>query len=252
MMPKSRKRMTLASGLGVLGVAAAVFVGVQSGNVGLGPAMLTGIGTAASFATPVPDVDQPSQAPGTLETAVLAGGCFWGVQGVFQHLKGVTEAESGYAGGDQATADYETVGTGATGHAEAVRITYDPTQVTYGQLLRVFFSVVQDPTQLNRQGPDTGTQYRSAIFAQDATQQRVAEAYIAQLDRAAVFPTSIVTRVEPNTGFFPAEQYHQNFLNSNPSHPYIAINDVPKVEDLKRLFPEQYREQPVLVPTDGG
>lgn len=248
-MLTSHKRVALASGLGVLGVAAAVFIGGQSGGAGFGPAMLTGFGTAESLATPAPEVDEPMPAAGPSETAVLAGGCFWGVQGVFQHLNGVTQAESGYAGGEQATADYETVSSGSTGHAESVRITYDPTQVTYGQLLQVFFSVVQDPTQLNRQGPDTGTQYRSAIFAQNATQQRVADAYIAQLDRAAVFPAPIVTKVEPDTGFFPAEQYHQNYLNSNPSATYIAINDMPKVEALERLFAERYREQPVLVPT---
>src|SRR6201999_3266753 len=143
---------------------------------------------------------------------------------------------------DQATANYETVSAGSTGHAESVRITYDPKQVTYGQLLQVFFSVVQDPTQLNRQGPDEGTQYRSAIFAQDDTQRRVAQAYIAQLNQAAVFPSAIVTTVSPKAEFFPAEQYHQDFLNSNPTYPYIAINDMPKVNDLKRLFPDLYRD----------
>ena len=242
----NHKRLTLGSGLGVLGVAAAAFIGVQSGTIS-SPAVLTGIGTASSVKVPVPQVDEPGAAPGARETAVLAGGCFWGVQGVFQHVKGVTQAESGYAGGQQSTADYETVSTGTTGHAESVRVTYDPAQVTFGQLLRIYFSVVQDPTELNRQGPDEGTQYRSAIFAQDATQQRVADAFIAQLSSAAVFPGPIVTTVEPNTGFYPAEQYHQDFLNSNPSYPYIAINDMPKVEALKQLFPDQYRTQPVLV-----
>lgn len=243
----SRPRAALATSLGVLGVAAAVFVGTHPGSTSLGPATLAGIGigTAASFAAPAPEVDEP--ASGALETAVLAGGCFWGVQGVFQHVKGVTRAESGYAGGDRSTANYETVSTGTTGHAESVRITYDPAQVTFGQLLRVYFSVVQDPTQLNRQGPDEGTQYRSAIFAQNATQQRVADAYIAQLSQAAVFADPIVTTVEPNTEFFAAEQYHQDFLNSNPSYPYIAINDMPKVNDLERLFPAEYRAEPVLV-----
>ena len=238
-------RLTIGSGLGVLGVAAAAFIGVQSGAIS-SPAVLAGIGSAASFVVPAPQVDEPAQASAQ-ETAVLAGGCFWGVQGVFQHVKGVSQAESGYAGGQQVTADYETVSTGSTGHAESVRITYDPTQVTFGQLLRIYFSVVQDPTQLNRQGPDEGTQYRSAIFAQDATQQRVADAYIAQLSKAAVFPAPIVTKVEPNTGFFPAEQYHQNYLDSNPSSSYIAINDMPKLNDLQRLFPDSYRAQPVLV-----
>lgn len=245
-MMANRKRLTLGGGLAVLGVAAAAFIGVQSGSIPR-PAVLAGIGTASSFVVPAPQVDEPAAASGAQETAVLAGGCFWGVQGVFQHVKGITKAESGYAGGQQAAADYETVSTGTTGHAESVRITYDPTQVTFGQLLRIYFSVVQDPTQLNRQGPDEGTQYRSAIFAQDATQQRVAEGYIAQLSQAAVFPGPIVTKVEPNTGFFPAEQYHQDFLNSNPSYPYIAMNDMPKLDDLERLFPDEYRAQPVLV-----
>lgn len=245
-MVANRKRLTLGSGLGVLGLAAAAFIGVQSGAI-TSPAVLAGTGTASSFVVPAPQVDQPAVALGAQETAVLAGGCFWGVQGVFQHVKGVTNAESGYAGGQQATADYDTVSTGTTGHGESVRITYDPSQVTFGQLLRIYFSVVQDPTQLNRQGPDEGTQYRSAIFAQDATQQRVAETYIAQLSQAAVFPAPIVTKVEPNTEFFPAEQYHQDFLNSNPSYPYIVMNDMPKLDDLKRLFPDEYRAQPVLV-----
>lgn len=242
----NRRRLTIGSGLGVLGVAAAAFIGVQSGGITT-PAILAGIGSASSFVVPAPQVDEPASASGAQETAVLAGGCFWGVQGVFQHVKGVSQAESGYAGGQQATADYETVSTGTTGHAESVRITYDPTQVTFGQLLRIYFSVVQDPTQLNRQGPDEGTQYRSAIFAQDATQQRVADAYLAQLSKAAVFPAPIVTKVEPNTGFFPAEQYHQDYLNSNPTSSYITINDMPKLNDLQRLFPDEYRAQPVLV-----
>jgi len=207
-------------------------------------------GATASVVVPAAAVDEPTPASAASETAVLAGGCFWGVQGVFQHVKGVTEAESGYAGGSKDTADYDTVSTGSTGHAESVRITYDPSQVTFGQLLRIYFSVVTDPTQLNRQGPDEGTQYRSAIFAQDATQQRVADAYLAQLNAAKAFPAPIVTKVEPNTGFFPAEGYHQNYLNSNPTYPYIAINDMPKVDGLKQLFPALYRDQPVLVPVN--
>jgi peptide-methionine (S)-S-oxide reductase len=252
MKQTTRTRVILASGLGVLGVAAAVFIGTTSGGVAFSPAILAGMGTSASFATPVPEVDEPAAASGGPETAVLAGGCFWGVQGVFQHVKGVTEAESGYAGGDQATANYDTVSTGSTGHAESVRITYDPTQVTFGQLLRIYFSVVQDPTELDRQGPDEGTQYRSEIFAENATQQHVAESYVGQLTRAAVFPAPIVTTVGPKTGFYPAESYHQNFLNSNPSYPYIAYNDMPKLNDLKRLFPDVYRDQPVLVPVSAG
>jgi peptide-methionine (S)-S-oxide reductase len=245
----SRTRFTLATVLGVVGIAATAFLGVHSGTVSM-PAMLTGIGGADSFVVPAPAADEAAPASGT-ETAVFAGGCFWGVQGVFQHVKGVTQAESGYAGGDAATAHYETVGGGDTGHAESVQITYDPTQVTYGQLLQIYFSVVTDPTQLNRQGPDSGTQYRSAVFAQNADQQRVAKAYIAQLSQAAVFPTSIVTTIEPNTGFFPAEGYHQNYLDLHPTSAYIAMNDLPKVADLQRLFPQHYRDQPVLVPVAG-
>ncbi len=235
---KHRNWLRLAIGLGLVFVAVAAFFSVR-------PAMQISSAATESTAVPAPEVDEPAVAGS--ETAVLAGGCFWGVQGVFQHVKGVTEAESGYAGGDRGTADYETVSSGTTGHAESVQITYDPSQVTFGQLLRIYFSVVQDPTLLNRQGPDVGTQYRSAIFAQDATQTRIAEAYVAQLNRAAVFPSPIVTTVSPKADFFPAEQYHQDFLNSNPTYPYIEINDMPKVNDLKRLFPESYRDQPVLV-----
>jgi peptide-methionine (S)-S-oxide reductase len=218
--------------------------------VGLPRVIQATSGATDSVVVPAAAVDEPTPASAASETAVLAGGCFWGVQGVFQHVKGVTEAESGYAGGSKDTADYDTVSTGSTGHAESVRITYDPSQVTFGQLLRIYFSVVTDPTQLNRQGPDEGTQYRSAIFAQDATQQRVADAYIAQLNAAKAFPAPIVTKVAPNTGFFPAEGYHQNYLNSNPTYPYIAINDMPKVDGLKQLFPALYRDQPVLVPVN--
>ena len=234
MAHRSRTRFTLATVLGSAGIAAVAFLGVH-------PA-----GAAESFAVPAPAVDEPASAAGT-ETAVLAGGCFWGVQGVFQHVNGVTQAESGYAGGAKETAHYETVGTGSTGHAESVRITYDPAKVTYGRLLQIYFSVVTDPTQLDRQGPDVGSQYRSAIFAQNADQQRIAAAYIAQLSQANVFPAPIMTRVEPNTGFFPAEAYHQNYLDSHPTSAYIVMNDKPKVDDLARLFPQRYRDQPVLV-----
>lgn len=207
--------------------------------------VLSGEASAQSTAVPAPTLDTP--AADATGTAVFAGGCFWGVQGVYQHVKGVTAAESGYAGGSRETADYETVSSGGTGHAESVRISYDPSRVTYGQLLQIFFSVVADPTQLNRQGPDRGTQYRTDIFAQDDAQQRVAQAYIAQLDKARVFSSPIVTVVSPKAEFYPAEQYHQDFLNSNPTHPYIANNDMPKVEALKAQFPQLYREQPVLM-----
>jgi peptide-methionine (S)-S-oxide reductase len=194
---------------------------------------------------PPPAADEASQK--SSEVAVLAGGCFWGVQGVYQHLKGVTAAVSGYAGGQRNTAQYEMVGRGTTGHAESVRITFDPRQVTYGQLLQVFFSVAHDPTQLNRQGPDVGPQYRSAIFPANPEQDRVARAYIAQLNQARVFSAAIVTTIEPDRSFFAAEDYHQDFLTRNPRHPYIVINDLPKIAELKKIFPDRYRPAPVLV-----
>ncbi len=178
---------------------------------------------------------------------MLAGGCFWGVQGVFQHVKGVSQVLAGYAGGEKATAVYEMVGTGETGHAESVQIKFDPAQVSYGQILRIFFSVAHDPTELDRQGPDEGTQYRSAIFYADAEQRRIAEAYIAQLGKAGLFAAPIVTRVDALKGFYAAEGYHQDFLVRNPTYPYIVINDLPKVANLKRLFPDSWREQPVTV-----
>jgi peptide-methionine (S)-S-oxide reductase len=197
-------------------------------------------------ALPVPAVDLP---PGQATSAVvvLAGGCFWGVQGVFQHVKGVTSAVSGYAGGDKRTAEYDTVSSGRTGHAESVQVTYDPRQISYGRLLTIFFAVVHDPTELNRQGPDTGTQYRSAIFPASAEQADVAKAYIAQLDQAHAFKKAIVTRIESDRAFYPAENYHQDYLTRYPTNPYIAINDLPKIDDLKRFFPDLYRTAPVLV-----
>ena len=197
---------------------------------------------------PAPAVDEPAGAARS-EVAVFAGGCFWGVQGVYQHVTGVANAVSGYTGGARNTAEYETVGTGETGHAESVQVTFDPHVVTYGQLLQIFFSVVHDPTQLNRQGPDTGTQYRSAIFPLTAEQANVAKAYLAQLAQARVFPRAIVTTIEPDKTFYPAEGYHQNFLTLNPSNPYIAINDLPKIDDLRKFFPNAYRAKPVLVGT---
>jgi len=195
---------------------------------------------------PAPAIDNP-KAAGPLQTAVLAGGCFWGVQGVFQYTKGVTQVLSGYSGGEKSTAEYEKVSTGETGHAESVQIRFDPREITYGEILRIYFSVAHDPTELNRQGPDTGTQYRSAIFYADAQQQRIARAYIAQLQQAHVFAKPIVTRVDPLKGFYPAEAYHQDFLVNHPYYPYIVINDLPKIANLKRLFPGQYRQKPVLV-----
>ena len=194
---------------------------------------------------PPPAFDEKA-APGS-EKAVFAGGCFWGVQGVFQHVKGVTGAVSGYAGGDRDTAVYETVGTGTTGHAESVEVTYDPAKVTYGQLLQVYFSVAHDPTELNYQGPDRGTQYRSTIFVANDTQRKIAERYIAQLDKAGLFPQKIVTTLESGKTFYRAEDYHQDFLTLNPTYPYIVYNDLPKIENLKALFPQLYSEKPVLV-----
>jgi peptide-methionine (S)-S-oxide reductase len=176
------------------------------------------------------------------QTAVLAGGCFWGVEGVFEHMRGVRNVVSGYAGGDSGTATYNKVGTGRTGHAESVQITYDPNEVSYGDILRVFFSVAHDPTQLNRQGPDTGPQYRSAIFYANDAQRNLARSYIAELDKSGKFPRAIVTRVDPLDAFYPAEKYHQDFMAKNPSHPYVVFHDVPKIRNLKRLYPEYYRE----------
>jgi peptide-methionine (S)-S-oxide reductase len=192
-----------------------------------------------------PALDNPKE-PGTSQTAVIAGGCFWGVQGVFEHVRGVQRVVAGYAGGDRSTAHYETVSTGTTGHAESVKITFDPAVVSYGQILQVAFSVVYDPTQLNRQGHDVGTQYRSAIFYTDDTQRQIAEAYISQLDKSHAFPRPIVTRVDPLEGFFAAEDYHQDYLIHNPNTPYIAIYDIPKIENLKRTFAELYSGRPVL------
>jgi peptide-methionine (S)-S-oxide reductase len=197
-------------------------------------------------AIPAPAADLPAGQAAS-DVAVLAGGCFWGVQGIYQHTKGVLGAVSGYAGGEKATANYNRVTSGTTGHAESVQITFDPRQITYGRLLQIYFSVAHDPTQLNRQGPDTGTQYRSAIFPQNAEQANVAKAYIAQLGQARVFDKAIVTKIEPDRPFYPAETHHQDFLTRNPRNPYIVINDLPKIDDLKRLFPELYRTEPVLV-----
>lgn len=196
---------------------------------------------------PAPTVDIPGSSGGSLQTVVLAGGCFWGVQGVFQHTKGVTQALSGYSGGSKDTAEYETVSTGRTGHAESVQVTFDPGQISYGKILQIYFSVVHDPTQLNRQGPDTGTQYRSAIFYMSADQKRVAEAYVDELNKAGVFKRPIVTQIIPLVGFYPAEAYHQDYATLHPYQPYIAYNDLPKIENLKRLFADFYRDKPALV-----
>ncbi len=202
-------------------------------------------GAERAVSIPPPAVDNPKQ-PGAPQTAVLAAGCFWGVQGVFEHVRGVRKVVSGYAGGERNTAQYYTVSTGTTGHAESVMITFDPEQISYGQLLQIAFAVVHDPTQLNRQGPDSGSQYRSAIFYANADQQRIAQSYIAQLNEAHAFPRPIATRLEPLKGFYPAEGYHQDYLVNHPNVPYIEYNDLPKVENLERAFPALYNPQPVL------
>ncbi len=207
----------------------------------------------ATAATPGGAAAAGAGAPGIAaasETAVLAGGCFWGVQGVFEHVRGVRNVVAGYAGGERATAAYEIVSTGATGHAESVKITFDPAQISFGRLLQIAFSVVFDPTQLDRQGPDEGTQYRSEIFYTNPDQKRIAAAYISQLDAAHVFARPIVTRLEPLQGFYAAESYHQDYLVRHPNQPYIALYDMPKVQSLKRTFPALYNGDPVLARND--
>ena len=217
----------------------------------IGALAITAVAVPRSFAAedaviiPAPAVD--TQAASGIQTAVLAGGCFWGVQGVFQHTAGVVNAVSGYVGGSKSTADYNRVSTGSTGHAESVEIKYDPRKISYGKILQIFFSVVHDPTQLNRQGPDTGTQYRSAIFTINDEQKKVAEAYIAQLNAAKVYRKPIVTKVGQLEAFYAAEGYHQDYLTLHPNQPYIAYNDIPKVENLKKIFAENYIEKPTLV-----
>jgi peptide-methionine (S)-S-oxide reductase len=196
---------------------------------------------------PAPLLDEQPPAASTSEVAVLAGGCFWGIQGVFAHVEGVTKAVSGYAGGNDATANYKAVLTGTTGHAESVRVTFDSQRISYGGLLQIYFSVAHDPTQLNRQGLDVGPQYRSVIFPTGAEQGRIADAYIAQLREARAFAAPIVTTVEPGRPFYPAEDYHQDFLTLHPTYPYIVFNDLPKIENLKRLFPDRYRAKAVMV-----
>jgi peptide-methionine (S)-S-oxide reductase len=220
-------------------------------TLGLGALALSIAPSAAETAKaiPAPALDPPD--PSVSATVVLAGGCFWGVQGVFQHVRGVTSAVSGYAGGEKSTAEYETVSGGRTGHAESVRITYDPRAVSYGHLLQIYFSVVHDPTELNRQGPDVGTQYRSVIFPATKEQAGIAHAYIEQLDKAHAFDGKIVTEIEPGRSFYPAEAYHQDYLTLHPRQPYIVFNDLPKIENLKRLFAADYRSDPVLVSKTG-
>ena len=210
-------------------------------------ALLAGPSRAAEDAVIIPAPTADVQAANGIQTAVIAGGCFWGVQGVFQHTAGVLNAVSGYAGGSKSTADYTMVSAGTTGHAESVEIKYDPKKISYGKILQIFFSVVHDPTQLNRQGPDSGPQYRSAIFTASDEQKKVAEAYIAQLNAAKVYKKPIVTKVGPLEAFYPAEAYHQDYLTLHPNQPYIVYNDIPKVENLKKIFAENYIEKPTLV-----
>ena len=209
---------------------------------GIAGCMLASCGAAAAR-LPSPAYDPPAQG---LQTAVLSGGCFWGVQGVFEHVKGVKRVWAGYDGGKRTTASYELVSTGTTGHAESVQIQFDPTQISYGQILRIFFSVATDPTQVNRQFPDVGTQYRSEIFYTNEGQKAIATRYIAQLNAARVLPAPIATRVDPDSGFFQAEDHHQDYLVHHPSQPYIAIYDMPKLDQLKAQFPAAWRPGPVL------
>ena len=235
--PSRRRALAWAAGTAALMTAGLLWQGAGA------------LAAEAAVQLPPPAKDLP--AGDKPQKIVFAGGCFWGVQGVFQHVKGVQRAVSGYAGGSADTAAYDIVSGGRTGHAESVEVTYDPKQVSLGALLQIFFSVAHDPTQLNRQGPDTGTQYRSAIFTANPEQQQVARAYIAQLDAAKVFPKPIVTRLEGDAKFYPAETYHQDFLTENPRYPYIVFNDLPKIDNLKKLFPQAYRVEPVLVKKKG-
>lgn len=218
----------------LFGFSAAALLAVLMGGV---PYSLSSSKTVQALPNPTAILPPPSGS----QTIVLAGGCFWGVEGVFERLKGVSNVVSGYAGGSAKDATYERIGTGQTGHAEAVQITYDPSKISYGQLLKVYFAVAHDPTQLNQQGPDSGTQYRSAIFFSDVSQKQVAQAYINQLNKARVFKTAIATQLSPLTQFYAAEEYHQNFIARNPKYPYVVIHDLPKIKALQTQFPEFYK-----------
>lgn len=243
-MSEARKWARMVLGTGLIAVAATACAGTQQPA----PTPSAAARPTAMIAQPV---DAPMTVPAATDTLVLAGGCFWGVQGLFQHVNGVTAAESGYVGGSPQTANYDAVETGRTGHTEAVRVTFDPAQVNESQLLQVFFMAVEDPAHLTRLGTDGhATQYQSAIYVQDDTQRDAAKSSIAQLDQAATFPGPIVTAVLPATQFFPAERYHQDFMYLNPAQPYIASTEMPKLANLKRQFPAQYREKPVLMFAD--
>mgnify|MGYP000063306464 CR=1 FL=1 len=213
----------------------------------VGLALIAARSDAAETARKIPRRELDEPASDKPAVAVFAGGCFWGVQAVYQHTEGVLNAVSGYAGGEKANAKYGVVSSGRTAHAEAVQITYDPAKITYGKLLQILFAVVHDPTQLDRQGPDVGPQYRSAIFPVNDEQALIAAAYISQIDNSGVFPSKLATTIEMNKTFYPAEDYHQDFLTRNPTYPYIVINDLPKIDDLKQLFPDLYRAEPALV-----
>jgi peptide-methionine (S)-S-oxide reductase len=232
---QATKRPLVFGLAGMTAIAAAVFT------------MSSTFSNAAEDAVVIPPPTIDETASASTEKAVFAGGCFWGVQGVFQHVKGVKNAVSGYSGGAKNTAAYETVSGGDTGHAEAVEVTYNPKMVTYGQLLQIYFSVAHNPTQLNYQGPDRGTQYRSEIFTTNSEQKKIAQSYIAQLDKAKVYGEPVVTKVSDMSAFYPAEEYHQDFLTLNPTYPYIVYNDMPKIENLKALFPAEFSANPVLV-----
>jgi peptide-methionine (S)-S-oxide reductase len=233
-----RVRSFANRGAGLIGAAVVLIAGVHFGG-------RANAETAVKI--PPPEIDMSAATQGARETAVFAGGCFWGIQAVFQHTRGVVNAVSGYAGGKKETANYGRVGRGNTGHAESVQVTYDPQLISYGKLLQIYFSVAHDPTQLNRQYPDSGTQYRSAVFYKDAMQKQVAEQYVRQLDNTKVFRSRIVTQVSPLNAFYPAETYHQDYATLHPSSPYIAMYDLPKIENLKRTFPDLYRASPALV-----
>src|SRR3954451_8932402 len=244
----STMRLQARCGSGGVMTVRSILLGVTLGAGVL--AGLTGVSSPLRVgnraqALPISQVDVPASQG--LQTAVFAGGCFWGVQAVFQHVQGVTQAVSGYAGGTSPNPTYEQVSSGSTGHAEAVRVTFDPARVSYATLLRIFFSVALDPTQVNRQGPDSGTQYRSELFVEGPEQARVARAYIAQLDAPHIFDKPIATRVDPMSAFYPAEAYHQDYLVRHPDQPYIAMNDMPKVEALRTLFPKLWRDAPATV-----
>jgi peptide-methionine (S)-S-oxide reductase len=236
-MPRKEHRMSGKNSAAALALAALLG--------GLGWLALAG-GAEPAVSLPAPTVDNPKQ-KGPLQTAVLAGGCFWGLQGVFEHVRGVHRVMAGYSGGARTTAVYQEVGSGRTGHAESVQISFDPAEVSYGELLQIYFSVAHDPTELNRQGPDTGSQYRSAIFYADDSQRHIAESYIAQLGTSAAFSQPIVTQLDPLKGFYNAEDYHQDFYLKNPHYPYIVVNDLPKIHNLKQLFPDYYRDFPATV-----